>query len=139
MIPGGGITTGAVVVLALLTWSYARGGHAVQVSGRTLPVETTRHAAAVLAVSASVIIIATWLVLITNPATLDQALFEVVSAFATTGLSLDFTGQLNSIGLVIIMVMMFWGRLGTLALILALARQRPPSALGYPEEEVLIG
>jgi trk system potassium uptake protein len=136
---GGGITTGTVVVLALLTWSYARGGYAVQVSGRTLPVETTRRAAAVLAVSVSVIIIATWLVLITNPATLDQALFEVVSAFATTGLSLDFTGQLNSIGLVIIMVMMFWGRLGTLALILALARQRPPSALGYPEEEVLIG
>jgi trk system potassium uptake protein len=108
-------------------------------SGRTLPVETTRRAAAVLALSVSVIIIATWLVLITNPTTLSQALFEVVSAFGTTGLSLGFTGQLNSIGLVIIMVMMFWGRLGTLALILALARQRPPSALSYPEEEVLIG
>ncbi len=136
---GGGITTGTVVVLALLTWSYARGGHVVQVGRRTLPVEATRRAAAVLAVSVSVMGVATWLLLITNQATLDQALFEVVSAFATTGLSLDFTGQLNSIGLGIIMVMMFWGRLGTLALILALARQRPPSALGYPEEQVLIG
>ncbi len=136
---GGGITTGTLVVLWIATWSYARGSSVVQVGRRTLPAEATRRAAAVLTVSVLVVGAATWLILITQQATLDQALFEVVSAFATTGLSLNFTGQLNSIGLVIIMAMMFWGRLGTLALILALARQHPPSALAYPEEQVLIG
>jgi trk system potassium uptake protein TrkH len=83
--------------------------------------------------------LATWLLLITHQATMEQALFETVSAFATTGLSLDLTPQLNGFGQAVDMFMMIWGRLGVLTIILALARQRPPEPVAYPEENVLIG
>lgn len=136
---GGGITTGTVLVLLLSVWGYARGFAKAQFAGRTLSPELPRRAAAVLSVSLVVVSIATWLLLFTGNGTLDEALFQVVSAFATTGLSLSSTSKLNLPGQAIIMIMMVWGRLGALTIILALARRRPPEPIQYPEESVLIG
>jgi trk system potassium uptake protein TrkH len=136
---GGGITTGTFVVLILSVWSYARGFAQVRVGQRMLPRDTLRRAAAVITVSFFLTTLATWLLLITHQATMEQALFETVSAFATTGLSLDLTSQLNGFGQAVDMFMMIWGRLGVLTIILALARQRPPEPVAYPEETVLIG
>ena len=136
---GGGITTGTFVVLLISLWSFARGQRVPQYGRRTLPAQLMRRASAVLTVSLSVVVVATWLLLITGNGTLDQALFEVVSAFATTGLSLSFTSQLNSFGLGVVMLMMIWGRLGALTIIFALAQRHPPEPLQYPEESIMIG
>jgi trk system potassium uptake protein TrkH len=136
---GGGITTGTLAVLALSMWGYARGFPDARVGGRTIGRETVRRAIAILAVSLLLVGIATWVLLMTQRATMDQALFEVVSAFATTGLSLDFTSQLDGFGRLVIMGMMFWGRLGALTIFLALARQGRPQPVSYPEEQLLIG
>jgi trk system potassium uptake protein TrkH len=136
---GGGITTGTLAVLALSMWGYARGFPEARVGGRTIGRETVRRAIAILVVSLLLVGIATWVLLMTQRATMDQALFEVVSAFATTGLSLDFTGDLNWFGRLVIMGMMFWGRLGALTIFLALARQGRPQPVSYPEEQLLIG
>jgi trk system potassium uptake protein TrkH len=136
---GGGITTGTLLVLLLSVWGYARGYAKPLVGGRALAPELPRRAAAVLTVSIFVVFAATWLILLTNDASLDEAGFEVVSAFATTGLSLGLTPKLNVVGQIIIMIMMVWGRLGALTIILALARRRPPEPIQYPEESVLIG
>ncbi|MCC7165901.1 MAG: potassium transporter [Anaerolineae bacterium] len=136
---GGGITTGTLLVLLISLLSYARGYPEPRVEGRTLPAELPRRAAAVLTVAAASVIVATWLLLITENGTLDQALFEVVSAFSTTGLALSFTTELNPVGLVIIMGMMIWGRLGALTIVFALARTQPAPPIRYPEESLLIG
>jgi len=136
---GGGITTGAFITLWLAIWSYARGQSEPQVGRRTLSRGKVIRAGVVLSLSLFVVATATWLILITHPATLDQALFEVVSAFATCGLTLDFTGRLNPFGQAVIMAVMFWGRLGALTIIAALAQQRPPSLVAYPIEDILIG
>jgi trk system potassium uptake protein TrkH len=138
---GGGVTTGTFAVLSISLWSFARGQPVAQVGGRSLGLGATRKAAAVLTVSLFVVLLATWLILMTHPrATLDQVTFEVVSAFATCGLSLNFTNQLNGFGRVIIMLMMFWGRLGALTIVIALAQQQGrPQPLQYPEEQILIG
>jgi trk system potassium uptake protein TrkH len=135
---GGGITTGTFAVLMLAVGAYARGLASPQIGGRTLAPQTVRKAAAILTVSLLVVLTATWLILVTHEATLDDALFEVVSAFATCGLSLTLTGELNLFGQLVICVMMFWGRLGALTLVVALANQRP-QLVAYPEEQVLIG
>ncbi|MGQ9826689.1 MAG: TrkH family potassium uptake protein [Roseiflexus sp.] len=135
---GGGITTGTFAVLMLAVGAYARGLASPQIGGRTLAPQTVRKAAAILTVSLFVVLTATWLILVTHEATLDDALFEVVSAFATCGLSLTLTGNLNLFGQLVICVMMFWGRLGALTLVVALANQRP-QLVAYPEEQVLIG
>lgn len=135
---GGGITTGTALVLLISVWAYARGGAKPVVGGRALAPDLLRRAAAVLTVSVVAVITATWLLLLTGNGTLQEMLFEVVSAFATTGLSLATTGKLNTFGQVVIMIMMIWGRLGALTIILALARRRPPEPMQYPEESLLI-
>jgi trk system potassium uptake protein len=137
---GGGITTGTFAALTIALWSFARGLPTAQVGGRSLGVGTARKAAAVLTVSLFVVLLATWLLLMTHDVSLDAAAFEVVSAFATCGLSLGLTGQLNLFGQLLICLVMFWGRLGALTLIVALAGQQGrPQPIQYPEEEILIG
>jgi trk system potassium uptake protein TrkH len=137
---GGGITTGTFAALTIGFWSYARGLPTAQVGGRSLGLGTARKAAAVLTVSLFVTLLATWLLLVTHDTSLDAAAFEVVSAFATCGLTLGLTTELNIFGQLLICLVMFWGRLGALTLIVALAGQQGrQQAIKYPEEEILIG
>jgi trk system potassium uptake protein len=136
---GGGITTGTLAVLLLSLWGYAQGKQAAEIGGRTVSQDAVRRAGAVLTTSLLVVGTATWLLLVTQQTTLETALFEVVSAFATCGLTLAFTPTLNTAGRIIIMLVMFWGRLGALTVVAALAQQAPPQALRYPEETLLIG
>ena len=71
--------------------------------------------------------------------TLVTALVETVSAFSTSGFSLGLTPRLNLFGQLLIAGLMFFGRAGTLTLIVALAQPSPAPAVGYPEERILIG
>ena len=139
---GGGITTGTLAVLVLALWSYVRRYPQPRIGNRSLATGTVRRAAAVLTVSAFVVLAAAWLILVSHPgATLDQALFEVISAFATCGLTLAFTTNLNLFGQAVIMAVMFWGRLGALTIVTAIAQQQQSTSarIAYPEEQVLIG
>jgi trk system potassium uptake protein len=137
---GGGITTGTLIVLTLAMWSYARGLRTVQIQQRTIPADAVKRASAVLLVALLVVAGATWLILLQQrTASLDNVVFEVVSAFSTTGLSLNYTSQLTGFGSAIIMLCMLWGRLGTLTIVVALGRQRPPARVEYPEERLLLG
>lgn len=137
---GGGITTGTFVVLMLAVWSYARGLPTAQVGKRAIALGTVRRAGAVLTISIGAVIGATWLLLMTHDFTLNTALFEVVSAFATCGLSLGITAELNTFGRLVIILMMFWGRLGALTIVIAIAQSsRRVRLVQYPETSILIG
>lgn len=137
---GDGITTGTFVVLVLAVWSYSRGLPRVQVARRTIAAGTVRRAAAVLTVSVGLVGLISWLILMTHDLSLNTVLFEVISAFATCGLSLGITDDLNTCGRLLIILMMFWGRLGAITLVVAIAQRtaRPEPAVLYPEEPVLI-
>ncbi len=136
---GGGITTGTFATLLLTLWGYVRGLPQVQIGGRSLSSDMVRKASAVLTVSLFVVMLASWLILISHPAELDPVLFEVISAFATCGLSLSFTDDLNLWGRLVIIAVMFWGRLGALTIVLALGQQQSRQLVTYPEESILIG
>lgn len=137
---GGGITTGTFAVLILALWGYARGQQTAQFGGRSIAPYMVHKAAAVLTISLFVVCLAAWLLLMTHDAPLDRVLFEVISAFATCGLSLGLTDDLNLFGQMVIVLVMFWGRLGALTIIVALAAQTQPTPLvTYPEEKILIG
>jgi trk system potassium uptake protein len=65
---------------------------------------------------------------------------EGVSAFSTTGPSLGVTGQPDIFGRLVVIALMFWGRLGAITIVLALlSRGGRESLLQYPEETVLVG
>lgn len=137
---GGGITTGTFSVLGLALNSYARGQNDVVVAKKTVSANTVRRASAVLTISVGLVMLATFLILLTHELELSTVLFEVISAFATCGLSLGITGELNQFGRVVIAIMMFWGRLGALTIVMAAAQQQFGHQLvQYPEDQILIG
>ena len=137
---GGGITTGTFAVLWLAVISYARGLDKIRIGKHTLPGALLMRSLVVLVISFSLVILSSWLILLTNPFSLNQVLFEVVSAYSTTGLSLGITGGLNTIGRLIIIFTMFAGRLGAITIMISLlGRDKGEKLIDYPEESILVG
>jgi trk system potassium uptake protein TrkH len=136
---GGGLKTTTFAVAILNTWSVATGRRRVEVFGREISGETLRKSFAVIALSFLVIGIGVFLVMIFNPELdiLDVA-FEVFSAFATVGLSLGITAKLTSASKIVIMVVMFLGRVGTLTILVAITRKIGEQRYKYPEESVIV-
>jgi len=66
-------------------------------------------------------------------------LFEAISAFATVGLSMGITPDLSLPGKIVVIVTMFFGRLGPLTIAMALATRGPKEQFRYPEEKLLVG
>ncbi len=138
---GGGITTGSFAVLALAVWNYVRGSDQVVVRNRTISQNVVQRASMVLLTTLAVTVIASWLILLTHEFSFNKALFEVVSALATCGLSMGITGDLNTFGRLVIMAMMFFGRAGVVTLMMALVQHEHShqQRLAFPEEDVLVG
>lgn len=137
---GGGITTGTLTVLTMAMWSLTRGYDTVRAGQRTIAMATVWRAVAVLIISLGVVLGTTWLLLLDPKLTVGPTLFEVVSAFSTTGLSLGATTQLGAGGRLVLIALMFWGRLGAVTIMLVLLRTEPRKTLvKYPEEAVLVG
>lgn len=137
---GGGISTSTFAVLVLAMWNFARGRNEIVAGRRTIPLELLYKAAAIVTGAATVIAVVTWLLLYTQDnVTLIAALVESVSAFATCGFSVGLTPRLDLFGQLLIAGLMFFGRVGTLTIIVALARPTVPAAITYPEERLLIG
>ncbi|NJN72355.1 MAG: ATPase [Limnothrix sp. RL_2_0] len=137
---GGGIKTTTLSILANCTKSVLRGRHRVTIYRREIAYNIVIKAIAVVFGSATVITIATAIISFANPEIdLIQILFEVISAFATVGLSTGITASLSAIGKVVIICTMYCGRVGVLLLMSALIGEAPPSQTNYPEENLLVG
>ncbi|MBN1221555.1 MAG: hypothetical protein JXM69_21720 [Anaerolineae bacterium] len=134
---GVGISTVAVVLVTLI--STVRGHSDVRVFERTLPIETIFKAVAILTVSATLVVSITVMLMLSNQSQLFPAAFEVISAFSNTGYSLGVTQSFDTFGRILLVFTMFWGRLGPLTLVVALAQRRRRSLIHYPEERIIIG
>lgn len=135
----GGIKLTTFVILILVAWAELRGDATVSVGHRRIPTDLQRQALTVLLTSLLAIAAGTWLLMTITPFTLDQILFETVSAFATVGLSTGITPDLPRAGELILIVLMLLGRLGPITLGAALALRTTPRHYQYPEERVLVG
>lgn len=133
------VTTIAVMFLAIL--AEARGTKQVQAFGRRIPESTMRVAIAVLAMGATLVMTGTIALLIIDPedATLDHAVFECISAFATVGLSTGLSPELPPAGKYVLVMLMFMGRVGTITFATALSMRHRRQLYEYPEERPIIG
>jgi potassium uptake TrkH family protein len=131
------VTTLAIMLLAIL--AEARGDRDVEAYGRRIPREALQVAIAVSLVSATFVLVASLLLLAITGWTLDVVLFEVISAFATCGLSTGVTHELPSAGKYVLLVLMFIGRVGTMTMAAALALRNRRRVIRYPEERPIIG
>lgn len=134
---GAGISTVAVVLVTLA--SIVRGHNEVRIFGRTLPTETVYKAVAIITVSTALVIGMTLLLTFFGAKDLFAVAFEVVSAFSNTGYSLGLTPQFGLWGQLALAFTMFWGRLGPLTLMVALAQRSRQSLINYPEEKIILG
>lgn len=136
---GGGIkvTTFAVLVFAVVAES--RGNQEVTALGKSLPAYTARQALVVVLVAGGVIALSTAALMAMTDYPMDRLLFETVSAFGTVGLSAGVSSALPVAGELILVVLMFTGRLGPLLLAAALALQERRLKYRLPEERPIIG
>lgn len=137
---GGGIKTTTFGTLAAVAYSLLTGKEDIEVYRRRLPRGTILKAIAVSIFSFSLVFGGTLVLLLTERFSLLQILFEVTSAFGTVGLSTGITPSLSPIGRVVVMIVMYTGRLGPLTVAFALApRVYNPPPRHYPEERIIIG
>ncbi|MBE8970388.1 ATPase [Nostocales cyanobacterium LEGE 12452] len=137
---GGGIKTTTLRVLTSCTKAILQGKEEVLLYDRKIAINLILKAVGVLVGSIGTVILATILISLTDP-TLDfiQILFEVVSAFATVGLSTGITASLSTAAKLILIVTMYVGRVGVLLLMSAVLGDPRPTRIHYPEENLLVG
>lgn len=135
----GGVSTSAFAVLLFSVLATARGLDSAVAFHRTLPRETINKAVAIMTVSSLVVILVTLVLVFNKEGSVFEASFEAVSAFSNTGYSLGLTSSLGELDRYLIAFTMFWGRLGPLTIVVALAQREHPSLLHYPEEPVILG
>jgi trk system potassium uptake protein TrkH len=135
----GGVSTSTVAVLLTAVVATARGMDESVSFRRTVPVETIAKAVAIMTVSTLLVVVVTLLLSLRQEGEIFTVAFEVISAFANAGYSLDFTGELDNFGRFLIAFTMYWGRLGPLTIVVALAQRRHPSFVHYPEEPIILG
>lgn len=136
----GGIKVTTLAVLFLAIVAEARGDKEVRIAGRSVPSESLRVAISVVFLGATLVLTATILILATNPLVpLDRVLFEVVSAFATCGLSVGLSAELDTFGKLVLSLLMLAGRIGPIGLAAALALKQRNLLYNLPEERPIIG
>jgi len=131
------VTTLAVMLLAIV--AEARGDRDVEAFGRRIPRAALQVAIAVSFVSATIVLVSSLLLLAMTKLPLSDVLFEVISAFATCGLSTGHTAGLPDSAKYVLTVLMFIGRTGTMTLAAALALRNRRRVIRLPEERPIIG
>ncbi|MCY7919742.1 TrkH family potassium uptake protein [Bacillus vallismortis] len=136
---GGGIRTTTFALTLLALFHFARGNKSVKVFKRELHPADLMKSLVVAMMAILLVFGATLILTITEEHSLLEILFEVCSAFGTTGLSLGITADLSSVGKCVIMICMFIGRIGILTFLYLIGRKEIEANYHYPKERVIIG
>ncbi len=145
---GGGVKTTSAALLVMLMWNRLKGNLDLNIFNRTIPREIVSRSVSIIFASAFSIAIITSVLLIAGGGNLPplesrhhfvEYLFDTVSAFGTVGLSMGVTPKLNDLQKYALILMMFVGRVGPLALAFSLSRDIGGKTLTYAEEGVMVG
>ncbi len=135
---GGGVKTTTVALALLNIHAIASGKNKVEVFRKRVSEASIVRAFSTVLLSLLFLTIALFCLLLSERASFEQLLFEVVSAVGTVGYSAGITPHLSAVGKFIIVVSMFVGRVGLLAVAVALTRKHVGGRYEYTEENVLI-
>lgn len=136
----GGAKTTTILVLVLLAASILRREDDIHVLGRRLPDDLLRRACSIVIVYVAIALTAALMICGAQPALpLKDVLLEVFSAINTVGMSTGITRELNTFSQLIIILLMYIGRLGSLTFALLITRASVPPPLRCPEDRILIG
>ncbi len=134
----GGIKVTTLIVLAAATLAFFRRQTQMHLFGRSLGSEEVLKVLALTMVSMLLVLTGIFIVSISHDGDFLDMAFEVTSAFGTVGLSRGATGELDTVGRCVIMVIMFLGRVGPLTLGFFLATRSAPR-VRYPRGQIYLG
>ena len=135
----GGIKVSTLAVMILAIIAEARGDRDVEAFHRRIPPSVVRLSVAVTGLGAIIVVTAIFFLLSVTDYSMDVIGFEVISAFATVGLSTGITPDLPIIGKYSLVILMFAGRTGTMTVAAALALRERRRVIRMPEERPIIG
>lgn len=139
---GGGLKTTTIVIILLSTVSYLKGSDDINVFGRRLDDDALKRAYCSATIYVMLVIAGIFLLIAAQGLPLKDISFEVISAIGTVGLSSGITRELNTLSRVIVMILMYSGRVGILTLFMTIAARlgvTQASALRNPQEKIILG
>jgi potassium uptake TrkH family protein len=135
----GGIKVTTFGLLAFVLWAEMRGDPDVEVGRRRVPGTNQRQALAVALLGIGLVAVATFVMATLTDFAFEQVLFETVSAFGTVGLSTGITADLPPAAQVLLVLLMYVGRIGPLTLASGLALRERARRHQLPEERTIVG
>lgn len=136
----GGIKTTTFITLLLFGFSYIRKNSSFGLFGRRLESNILNKATAVFVTNLSLVILASLIICMAdNQLPVIDVIFETTSAVATVGMSTGITRSLSVVSKIVIIFLMFCGRVGSLSFAGALAERKAPSRITAPAEDITIG
>lgn len=135
----GGAKTTTVVVMLLSAVAMIRSTHGTNIFGRRLEEETIKKASTVFMINLTLALTAVMVLLAIQPLNFMDVLLEVFSAIGTVGMSTGVTRELNIWSKLIIILLMYCGRLGSLSFVLIFAKRKAVPHIQCPQEKLLVG
>ncbi|WP_276208277.1 TrkH family potassium uptake protein [Gracilibacillus sp. YIM 98692] len=136
---GGGIRTTTFAIMLLTIFNYAKGNSSVKVFGREIDHEDMMRSFIVITTGLMLCVGSIIVLAKTESFSLIEIVFEVSSAFGTTGLSMGITPELSTFGKSLIMCLMFIGRIGIFSFLFLIRGDASKDKYHYPTERVIIG
>lgn len=137
----GGIKVSTIALLFFAFWNVLRGRFRIVILGRKISIQTVLRAFTLCVIGICVTVFSGILICSVEHVPFVSALFECTSAFGTVGLSMGLTPSLSPFSLGLLMLLMFFGRLGllTIAYVILIGLQSEDQLLDYPEAKIAIG
>ncbi|MFY0741645.1 TrkH family potassium uptake protein [Solibacillus silvestris] len=137
---GGGIRTTTFAIVILFLIAFSRGQSEIQIFNREIHLIDVYRSFAVLIFAIIMVLGAAMVLFISeSSASMMEVIFEITSAFGTCGMSLGITGDLTAFGKMVIMVLMFVGRVGLISFLYSIGGSAKKKKYHYPKERIIIG
>mgnify|MGYP003376400488 FL=1 len=136
----GGIKTTTVSVIIFYVWSNLRGGSDCNIFKRRVSDNTVKKAGVIICINLMLGLVGTLAIChLQNGAPISDVLFEVYSAIGTVGMSTGITRELTNASRLIITLLMYCGRVGSMTFALAFTERKVTAHISLPEEKITVG
>lgn len=136
---GGGIKTTTFSILVSSVFFNTRGSSKLVLWHRSVPQDTVLRAMMLFFLYLTAIVVGVFAIGAIEDFAFKDVIFEVISALGTVGLSMGITADLSCVSKVVLIILMFWGRIGILTFMFSLIDKENLDNVGYPEVSVPIG
>ena len=135
----GGIKTTTFAVMLIFVWANLRNSHGSNIFGRRLEEEEIRKASIVVTINLLLAVAAAVILCGMQSFPREDVRLEVFSAIGTVGMSSGITRQLNTVARVIIIFLMYCGRIGSMTFALSFTERKKVAPVQLPAEKIIIG